>query len=106
MRRDRARSKDALEYRKLYKTATWKAIRPVILARDMFTCQRCKTPLTQGRSRPTDAVVNHKRKHQGDWELFTDPDNLEAVCKQCHDSAIQSEERGKRVTFGPDGWPT
>ncbi len=102
---ERARSKDAVEYRRLYKTAAWKAIRPVILARDLYTCQRCNTPLTPGRSRPTDAVVNHKQPHRGDWTLFTDPDNLEAVCKQCHDSAIQSMERGNVQQIGPDGWP-
>lgn len=104
-RMERSRSKDAVEYRKLYKTAAWKAIRPTILARDLYTCQRCGAILTQGRSRPTDAVVNHKEPHKGDWGKFTDPENLEAVCKQCHDSAIQAQERGKRVTFGADGWP-
>lgn len=31
--------------------------------------------------------------------------NLEAVCKQCHDSAIQAQERGRK-SFGADGWPT
>jgi len=104
--RDRQRSTSAVEYRKLYKTAAWKAIRPIILARDLYTCQRCDTPLTQGRAKPTDAVVNHRKPHEGDWQLFTDPDNLEAVCKKCHDSAIQSQERGWRRQVGSDGWPT
>lgn len=103
---ERPRSKDAVEYRRLYQSPAWrKHLRPTILARDLYRCQRCHTPLTQGRSKPTDAVVNHKKPHRGDLLLFADPDNLEAVCKKCHDSAIQAEEAGKRVTFGADGWP-
>jgi 5-methylcytosine-specific restriction endonuclease McrA len=99
---DRRRSTSAAKYRRLYKTALWQTLRAQILTRDLYTCQRCGCRLTQGRSRPTDAVVNHITPHKGSVDLFSDPDNLEAVCKQCHDSRIQGEERG--TTIGPDGW--
>ena len=99
------RSKEAQQYRYLYKTRTWKTLRPQILARDLYTCQRCHTPLTKGRTRPTDAVVNHIKPHKGNLALFQDPSNLEAVCKQCHDADIQSFERGKIRQIGADGWP-
>ena len=103
---DSPRSRSPAEYRSWYSTKLWRvALRPEALVRDLFTCQRCKVALTRGRSRPTDAVVNHKEPHKGDWGKFTDPENLEAVCKQCHDSAIQAQERGRRVSFGADGWP-
>ena len=54
------------------------------------------------------SVVNHKKRHKGDPELFFDPDNLESVCKPCHDGAIQSEERREANysdAVGPDGYP-
>lgn len=105
MNKSDKRSKTAKEHRWLYKTRTWKTLRQKILTRDTYTCQRCGVALTQGRTRPTDAVVNHIKPHKGDEELFTHPDNLEAVCKKCHDSLIQSEEKRTAPEIGPDGWP-
>ena len=105
MQKSDQRSKTSEEHRWLYKTRTWKTLRLQILTRDNYTCQRCGVALTQGRTRPTDAVVNHIKPHKGDEVLFADPLNLEAVCKRCHDSLIQSEERRTSPDIGPDGWP-
>jgi 5-methylcytosine-specific restriction endonuclease McrA len=38
-------------------------------------------------------VVDHKRPHRGDEELFFDPDNLDSLCKPCHDGAKQEMEK-------------
>jgi len=53
-------------------------------------------------------VVNHRRPHRGDWALFIDPRNHESVCKPCHDSAIQREEKRGLSCVGVDvtGRPT
>jgi 5-methylcytosine-specific restriction protein A len=52
------------------------------------------------------SVVNHKIPHKGDVELFYSPENIESVCKSCHDGPIQSEERrGYSSEVGTDGWP-
>jgi len=38
--------------------------------------------------------------------MFHDPENLQSLCKPCHDGTKAREERGEVVvTFGPDGWP-
>lgn len=51
-------------------------------------------------------VVDHKIPHRGDLRLFLDPDNLQSLCKHCHDSHKQREERsGHLVGHGPDGLP-
>ena len=72
----------------------------------MMRCQRCGVYLADdGGKSPRSATVNHKTPHKGDLTLFFDPDNLEAVCKRCHDSDIQSEERSGKPTIGVDGWP-
>lgn len=74
--------------------------------RDMFTCQRTGVMLTQGRTRPTDAVVHHKTPHKGDVDLFYAPGNVEAVCKEYHDKQLQQEEAlGYNPEIGADGWP-
>ena len=51
-------------------------------------------------------VVDHIRPHKGDEVLFFDPANLQAICKECHDSRKQLIERhGFDPTVGEDGWP-
>jgi 5-methylcytosine-specific restriction protein A len=38
-------------------------------------------------------VVDHREPHRGDLVLFWNPDNWQALCKRCHDSCKQSQER-------------
>lgn len=77
------------EYRPWYKTQAWRRLRWSILERDLFTCQRC------GRVErdSSQLVADHKVPHRGDKALFWDAGNLWCLCKPCHDSAKQSEER-------------
>lgn len=37
-------------------------------------------------------VVDHKVRHKGDEAIFYNPDNLQSLCKQHHDSTKQREE--------------
>ena len=51
-------------------------------------------------------IADHIEPHKGDEDLFFDPSNLESLCKHCHDSTAQSEERlGYSKEIGVDGWP-
>lgn len=86
---------------KLYKTARWQHMRDV---------QRDKQPLCEFCLQSEDVVVadvvDHIRPHKGDETLFFDADNLQSLCKECHDRDKQRMERGQSVVrFGPDGWP-
>lgn len=38
-------------------------------------------------------VADHIKPHKGDYELFTSLDNLQCLCKTCHDAAKQSQDR-------------
>ena len=103
------RSDEATRYHKLYSTKGWQQLRQFILARDGYRCSAigCGVALVDGRTSPSAAVVNHIKPHRGNLELFWDPSNLEAVCKNCHDSDIQSREKlGYDKRIGNDGWPT
>ena len=92
-------------YQHLYSKKAWQLLRGAILARDNWKCQRCGSFLVGGRKAPRSAVVNHKTPHKGNLALFYAPGNLEAVCKACHDSDIQREERSTKTQIGLDGWP-
>jgi 5-methylcytosine-specific restriction enzyme A len=91
----------AAEYHGLYKRAIWLRTRKRKL-QEKPLCERCEA---KGFVRAAN-VVNHRVPHKGDLNLFLDWDNLESVCKECHDSTIQSEERlGYSKEIGIDGWP-
>lgn len=70
-----------------YNTARWKKLRAIVLAASPY-CTRCEA---DGIVTPSD-TVNHRVPHKGDFELFWDMENLEAVCKSCHSRTIQREE--------------
>lgn len=51
-------------------------------------------------------VADHIKPHKGDEVLFFDLNNLQSLCKPCHDSDKQREENGRPlVAVGVDGWP-
>lgn len=88
-------------WRRWYYTKTWKKRRKDQLDRIPW-CEPCKR---LGKSRPA-TVANHKTPHRGNRELFF-KGPIESVCKQCHDQAIQREEReGFSREIDTDGWPT
>lgn len=105
-------------YKKWYKRAIWhKVLRPQHLAIEPV-CRACKRlgrdndgALTgagdrQRNPRRRFLVVDHVVPHRGDWEKFTDPDNLQTLCPDHHDRDKQREEaRGYSEARGPDGWP-
>ena len=51
-------------------------------------------------------VVDHMMAHKGNLDLFYDPDNLQPLCKPCHDRHAQRRDRGRpTIAFGVDGRP-
>lgn len=87
---NRHRLRDATQpWRRWYKTQRWQDLRWSILVRDLFRCQRCgKTG-----QETSQLVADHIIPHRGDEDLFWDSGNLQCLCKPCHDSAKQREER-------------
>jgi 5-methylcytosine-specific restriction protein A len=83
---DRQR-RQSLPWRSWYSLAAWKRRRDVQLMRQPL----CERHLARGEVVEA-TVANHKIAHRGDWRLFIEGD-LESVCKPCHDSEVQREER-------------
>ena len=85
------RQRDGAPWRKWYKTARWQKLRLIVFARDLFTCQMVEC----GRvvSNTAKLVCDHRRPHRGDEGRFWDEQNLQTLCKPCHDKLKQAEEQ-------------
>lgn len=64
-----------------YSTAEWKRLRLNQLTKAPF-CHFC----AQLQIRSPATVADHITPHKGNKELFFDPNNLQSLCKTCHDS--------------------
>ena len=65
----------------------------------------CAYCMEQGKIKPAN-VVDHIVPHKGDMDLFWDKANWQPLCKRCHDSVKQREERtGSRIGCDVDGIP-
>ena len=88
-------------WRRLYNTKAWHRLRTAQL-RDEPLCCFCSalgivTPAT---------VADHKTPHKGNEVLFYDRCNLQSLCKTCHDSAKQKQEKtGSLPGCDESGWP-
>ena len=78
----------------------WIKLRQVVLGRDDHLCQAC---LAKGRVTAANQVDHIVPKaKQGTDDL----DNLQSLCKPCHDAKTIIDNGGKpRLTYGADGWP-
>ena len=99
------RSREAVEFRRLYHLARWRRIRRRVLA-EYPLCQRCEA---KGRVVPA-TDVHHNPPHGGDMDRFWSGP-FEALCKACHDGPARREEMGLPVLdydtdIGRSGLPT
>jgi 5-methylcytosine-specific restriction enzyme A len=92
---DRTKARrDLHAWRAWYSTAKWQRLRWSILVRDLFTCQRPGCGRIEADT--SQLVADHIDPHRGDEAKFWDPLNLQCLCKRCHDTVKQAEERGAR----------
>lgn len=83
-----------------YRTYTWKKKRMQILERDRHACQECRK---QGRY--TEAALVHHIKHlQDEPALALTDDNLESVCKECHEKLHPERNRFKQSFVNEERW--
>lgn len=84
-----------------YNTPAWRKRREAQLAAEPV-CRMCqRLGFVTGAT-----VADHVEPHRFEsWEGFITGE-LQSLCKHCHDSAKQSEERiGYSTAIGVDGWP-
>lgn len=63
-----------------YRSPRWKKLRETALRRDKYLCREC---YKYGK-RVEAEVVHHKVEVLTDYSLAFDLDNLESLCKACH----------------------
>ena len=87
----KAPRRGSAEYHGWYSLPVWTDdLRPNQLLHEPF-CRECAR---RGlRVRATD--VDHVVPFEGDWKLFTDPDNLQSLCHSCHGRKTAAESRAK-----------
>lgn len=78
-----------VSWRKWYRTPRWRQLRWQTLTKAMFTCAIC------GKLEADTSllVCDHIKPHRGNEALFYDENNLQCLCKHCHDSIKQREEK-------------
>lgn len=77
------------DHQRLYRTRRWAELRKRKL-RDQPLCEEClRFNVTKGAE-----VVDHVVPHRGDMALMYDYENLESLCKSCHDSKTAREDGG------------
>lgn len=79
------------KFRFMYNAAWKKASRAWLMLPEHHWCEMC---LQRGKYTPAD-TVHHKIEHEGNWELFWDRSNWQALCKSCH-SRHHMQELNKR----------
>jgi 5-methylcytosine-specific restriction protein A len=52
-------------------------------------CERCKVKGIYTKA----TVVDHRKPHRGDRELFWNRSNWQSLCKHCHDVKTMTEDR-------------
>lgn len=89
------------QYKHLYNTKQWYRLRHYQLKDDPL-CAMCRK---LGKVTPA-IIADHVKPHRGDEQLFFDPNNLQSLCKRCHDGAKQQlEKSGTLRGCGVDGLP-
>ena len=94
-RDEHGHSKAEEPWRAWFNLKRWKLLRLRVFVRDLYTCQRREC----GRIEPdtSQLVGDHIQPHRGDPDLFWDEDNVQTLCKPCHDRLKQAEEHRARV---------
>ena len=90
--RPRHERRRSAQYHSWYSLPVWTdRLRPQQLLREPF-CRECRK---HGLRTPA-TVVDHIEPHRGDWSLFADEDNLQSLCKHCHDRKTAREMAQQR----------
>ncbi len=90
-RDEHGHSRTAEPWRKWYSLSRWRRLRLKVLLRDLYTCQMPGC----GRLEPdtSQLVADHIEPHRGDPALFWDEQQIQTLCKPCHDGLKQAQER-------------
>jgi 5-methylcytosine-specific restriction enzyme A len=73
-----------------YKSKAWQLLRLSALSRDNYLCQHC---IKEKKIRPA-MDVDHIVPIKVNWELRLSLDNLQSLCRSCHNQKTKKESKG------------
>jgi len=86
---------------RLYDSVHWRKLRDLV-KREEPLCRMC---LAAGRIVPSQ-VIDHIEPHHGNHKLFFNRENLQSLCKSCHDSRkALIENKGHSAACDVNGFP-
>jgi len=89
------------QHAKLYNSKIWRAMR----LHQLFRFPICLYCAELGIIKAA-TVADHIKPHRGNKKLFYDPENLQSLCKKCHDSIKAREETiGREIGCNSQGIP-
>jgi len=71
-------------WRALYHNEAWRILREFILSRDPL-CKLMLVDKCRQHGGDESTVADHIKDHKGNTKLFYDRENIQGVCKPCHD---------------------
>jgi 5-methylcytosine-specific restriction enzyme A len=80
-----ARKDDNARDRARYARNPWRAWYSKSAWKRLVIWKKNRNPLCEACGRNPTEVIHHKKDHRGDWNLFIDQNNLQGLCKTCHD---------------------
>ena len=80
--RERDKRREQSPHRHLYNLAAWERLRRLKFSINPM----CEGMVFGEACRNAATVVHHRKDHHGDTRLFFGLDNLQSLCKPCHDS--------------------
>lgn len=83
------KQRERTHYHAWYSSRRWRILRTKWLSLHPF-CVRC---IVNGNV-VIATIADHIRPHKGDTKLFYDTDNLQSLCKRCHDIKTAKEDGG------------
>lgn len=89
--RPKYQRRESQAWHRMYGLDIWQRLRAEQLLRESW-CREC----AQVGHRVRATVVDHIVPHRGNMTLFTDPANLQSLCKRCHDRKTMRERSERR----------
>lgn len=86
-------------WKAFYKSQQWERKRKSVLQRDHYACQECRRKGRYCRAN----TVHHIRHLKDEPELALEDDNLESLCRDCHE-AIHEKENRQKDFWTPEKW--
>lgn len=82
---------------RIYRSRLWQCVRRAVLQRDKYRCQEC------GRAGRLE--VHHVKRIADGGAVFA-PDNLRALCRDCHFDAHRGDARPGKLSKEREEWRT